>query len=188
MKIVIITASPNASGLTATCGESAMQGAKLEGAEVTLVSLNEKNIGRCQCCNNGFGTCRDSHGCQVADDFPAIHNVLKAADGYIIVTPVYWGEMSETAKTFIDRLRRCEAYKTNNELNQLEGKPMVCVAAAGGTGNGCISCLASMERFVDHVKGIKFDFIGVTRRNREYKLEAIRDAAKGLVRSIRDKH
>ena len=99
-------------------------------------------------------------------------------DAFIIVTPVYWGEMSESAKALTDRLRRCEAFQ--QDKNIFEGKPVICVAAAGGSGNGVISCLASMERFVMHVKATKFDFIGITRNTREYKLEAIYEAAKNM--------
>jgi len=62
---------------------------------------------------------------------------------------------------------------------------VICVAAAGGTGNGLISCLATMERFVDHVKGKKYDFIGVTRKSKAYKLKAIYEAAKSMAESLK---
>jgi len=66
----------------------------------------------------------------------------------------------------------------------LAGKPVIFVAAAGGTGNGVISCLSTMEKFVEHVKAIKYDFIGVTRKSREYKLKTIFEAAKFLAESL----
>ena len=122
------------------------------------------------------GTCLDKHTCQVKDDFQKLHVQMSDADGYIIITPVYWHDMSESLKAFIDRIRRCEA--SMGEKNSLASKPFICIAAPGGTGNGCISCLASFENFVDHIKGIKYDFIGITRKNREYKLTTIREAAK----------
>jgi hypothetical protein len=34
------------------------------------------------------------------------------------------------------------------------------------------------------LKGVKYDFIGMTKRNREYKLTTIREAAKGMVESL----
>ena len=93
-------------------------------------------------------------------------------DAYIIVTPVYWGDMSESAKAFFDRLRRCEA--SNKEINRVQGKPVIAVAAAGGTGNGLMSCLGNLERLVMHMRMEKHDLIGVTRKNRASRLEAIR--------------
>ncbi|BBB89553.1 MAG TPA: flavodoxin family protein [Methylomusa anaerophila] len=183
MRILIITSSPNEEGLTASCGEIAKQGAESEGAEVNIVSLNGLNVGKCQACGNGWGSCLKEHTCQVNDSFQEIHSSIKDVEGIVLVTPVYWGEMSESAKAFLDRLRRCEA--RNTEASLIEGKPVICVAAAGGTGNGCISCLTSMEKFADQVRAVKFDFINITRRNREYKLETIKEAAKSLVRSFK---
>ncbi|HBV98591.1 MAG: iron-sulfur protein [Peptococcaceae bacterium BICA1-7] len=182
MKIMVITGSPNKEGLTADCGNQARLGAEASGAEVTSVCLNDLNIGRCRACNNGWGTCRDRHVCQVEDDFQKLHAGLKEIDGFILVTPVYWWDMSESVKAFVDRLRRCEALKGEDQF--IGGKPVISVAAAGGTGNGCISCLTALEKFVDHVKGIKFDFIGVTRRNKDYKLKTIFDAGGTMAESL----
>lgn len=183
MKIIILTSSPNNDGLTAACGEEAKVGVGMGDANVSIINLNTLNISSCHACGSGWGTCIDKHTCQVEDDFQKLHAEVAEADGYIIVTPVYWGDMSESLKSFIDRIRRCEA--TNGEKSNLFGKPFICVAAPGGTGNGCISTLATLERFVDHVKGVKYDFIGVTRRNRDYKLTTIREAAKSMVESLK---
>ncbi|MBU3154043.1 flavodoxin family protein [Clostridium estertheticum] len=182
MNIMIITASPNTDGLTAACGKAAKVGVEMGSALANMISLNTLNISSCHACESGWGTCLKEHTCQVKDDFQDLHEKMSKADGYIIITPVYWGDMSESLKSFIDRLRRCEAL--NGDKNNLFGKPFICVAAPGGTGNGCISTLASFERFVDHVKGVKYDFIGITRRNKEYKLVTIKNAANSMVQSL----
>ena len=57
---------------------------------------------------------------------------------------------------------------------------VIVVAAAGGSGNGMITCLASMERWVEHVRARKYDFIPVNRWSREYKLVAIEAAAEAM--------
>ncbi|MGH4122087.1 MAG: flavodoxin family protein [Clostridium sp.] len=183
MKIMVITSSPNNDGLTAACGEEAKIGVEMASANASTINLNTLNMSACHACGNGWGTCHDEHICQVEDDFQKLHEEIAKADGYIVITPVYWHDMSESLKVFIDRLRRCEGL--NNEKSNLAGKPFICVAAPGGSGNGCISCLASFERFVDHIKGVKYDFIGVTRRNRDYKLTTIREAAKSMVNSLK---
>ncbi|HZK53061.1 MAG TPA: flavodoxin family protein [Desulfosporosinus sp.] len=179
MKVMIYTSSPNTDGLTAACGIAAKTGTIEGGAQVVMVNLNQLKIGSCQACDNGWGTCRNEHVCQVEDDFQALHTSMADIDAYVLVTPVYWGEMSESAKAFFDRVRRCEALK--KEKSFFEGKPVIAVAAAGGTGNGLTTCLTSMERFIAHVKAEKFDLIGVTQKNRVYKLDTLQQAARVMV-------
>ncbi|WP_026882216.1 flavodoxin family protein [Clostridium akagii] len=183
MKITIITSSPNKDGLTAACGKHAKDGAILSGAEVSLISLNDLNIPSCNACDNGWGTCISDHICQVKDDFQEVHASLKDSDGLIIISPVYWGDLSESAKNFLDRLRRCEAF--SGDTNILAGKPIISVAAAGGTGNGTVSCLDTMNKFVTHLRAIKHDFISITQKTRDYKLNTIKEAASSLCTSLK---
>src|SRR5664280_1744764 len=123
MKIMILTSSPNKDGLTAACGAEAQIGARLGSADASKVNLNELNISSCHACGNGWGKCLDKHTCQVEDDFQKLHAAMAGADGYIIITPVYWHDMSESLKVFTDRLRRCEASK--GDKNNLAGKPFI---------------------------------------------------------------
>ncbi len=88
--------------------------------------------------------------------------------------------MSESAKAFTDRMRRCEA--TRGSESDLFGKPVIAVAAAGGSGRGMITCLSSMERWIKHVRARVFDLIPVNRWSREYKLAAIRAAAREMAK------
>jgi multimeric flavodoxin WrbA len=178
VNILVIYSSPNHDGLTAACASAAAEGALTAGAEVEVVRLNDLGVGLCQACNNGWGTCRTEHECQVEDGFQALHGRTCRADALVLVTPVYWGEMSESAKAFTDRFRRCEA--TQGEGSCLAGKRIMAVAAAGGSGGGMISCLASMERWIAHIRARVWDLIPVNRWSREYKLTAIREAAHAL--------
>ena len=179
MNVLVLSASPNKDGLTAACAAAAVEGARQAGGHAEEVRLNDLQIGMCQACDNGWGTCLKDHECQVEDDFQALHGRICQADAYVLVTPVYWGEMSESAKAFTDRLRRCEA--TRGDESGLAVKPVLAVAAAGGSGNGMITCLLSMERWIEHTRARKFDFVPVNRWNREYKLAAIREAARSMV-------
>lgn len=181
MKVMIITCSPNKEGLTEACGHAAKMGVEDGKGEAVMVRLNDLGISKCSACGSGWGTCRDEHYCQVGDDFQKLHGLLSEMDAFVFVTPVYWGEMSESAKAFSDRLRRCEAIVKGK--NVAEGKPVISVAAAGGSGNGTLTCLASMERLFSHIKAERFDMIGITRKNRNYMLDAIRSAAREMVMS-----
>jgi hypothetical protein len=44
-----------------------------------------------------------------------------------------------------------------------------------------ITCLASMERWIHHIRAKIWDLLPVNRWSREYKLVAIRAAAKAMV-------
>jgi multimeric flavodoxin WrbA len=181
MNISVIYTSPNKDGLTAACADAACQGIQQAGGVVTLEPLNDLQVGMCQACEDGWGTCLTEHFCKVQDGFQALHTRLCEAHGLVIVTPVYWGEPSESAKAFLDRLRRCEA--TRNGDSRLADKPVLAVAAAGGSGGGMITCLLSLEHWIHHVHARTFDLIPVNRWSREYKLLAIREAARTMVAS-----
>jgi multimeric flavodoxin WrbA len=184
MKAMVISASPNEDGLTAACAQAAVDGLLVRGAEVERGNLNKLKIGNCHACDRGWGTCQADHHCQIEDDFQVLHEQTCLADMLVLVTPVYWGEMSESAKAFTDRLRRCEA--TRGQESRLAGHPVIMVAAAGGSGNGMITCLASLERWIDHVRARKFDLIPVNRWTRAYKLDTIRAAAEALVNEFKE--
>ena len=181
MRVLIIQSSPKRSGLTAACAAAAAEGARAAGAEVEDVRLNDLNIHHCQACGDGWGTCREEHRCQQEDDFQALQARVAAADAYVLVTPVYWHEPSESAKAFLDRLRRCEA--TRGDASLLAGKPALCVAAAGGTGNGTLNCLHSLEAFLHQVHARPFDLLPIMRRSQAYMLAAIREAAGAMVKA-----
>ncbi len=176
MKVLIVTSTPNKEGLTAACGEAARQGVVDGRSRARLINLNDHNLLRCAVCEDGWGPCRTKHRCRLEDDFGELQTMFEEAEGIAWVTPVYFGEPSEAMKAFTDRLRRCEAMKKDGSKSVLEGKPVVCVAAAGGSGNGAVHCLAEMERLVRQLRGTPFDYIPVTQKTREYQTETIHDA------------
>jgi multimeric flavodoxin WrbA len=178
MAILILASSPNKDGLTAECAQAAADGITAAGGEAQIVWVNDENIGLCKACGSGWGTCLPEHKCQVQDGFQALHEKAAAAEGLVLVNPVYWGQLSESAKAFCDRLRRCEA--TRGEESTLKGKPAIGVAAAGGSGGGIVSCLDEMLRLFQHLRCTPFDMITVTRKSRGYKPSAIRAAAETM--------
>lgn len=185
MNVIVLFASPNKDGLTAACAQALVEGIQQGGSEAESICLNDLNIGQCKACNRGWGTCQNEHVCQEQDDFQGLHEKVAEADALGLVTPVYWGDLSEPAKAFLDRLRRCEA--TRREESRLAGKWVVSVGAAGGSGNGTMTCLASLERWTQHVRGRVFDLIPVNRWTRGYKLVTLRAAGEALARELVEK-
>lgn len=177
LKILILSGSPKEKGLCRSIIEAAKEGIRCGKAQVEEVNLNDFDLLRCQVCNDGWGTCREEDYCSFGDDgFNEIQKKVGSFDAYVIVTPVYWGEMSESLKCFLDRLRRCEF----GPEGILSGKQVILVASAGGTGNGILSCLEQMDRFSRHTGAIIFDYFGVNRWNADYKREALKKAVCAL--------
>jgi len=177
---LIITASPNADGLTAACGKAAADGVTNEGGAVEVIDISAEKLEPCLICSNGWGSCRDSATCVIQDKFSEIQGKIRSSDGIILVTPVYWGQPSERMKYFLDRFRRCEAFNKNGSA--AKGKQIDLIAAAGGSGNGTATCLHEMEMWCRHVGAIPKDRIGITQFNREHILKTITDMASRLAK------
>ena len=175
---LIITSSPNADGLTAVCGKAAYDGILGAGGEAEIVDISAAKLEPCRICGNGWGSCRSAAKCVTDDILGELQAKIRASEGVILVTPVYFGQPSERMKYFLDRFRRCEAF---NQTGAASGKQIHLVAAAGGSGNGTATCLTEMEAWCRHVGATPQERIGATRFNREYILEVIKDAGARLV-------
>lgn len=182
MLIVGLNASPNEDGLTASMLKQTLEGAAQAGAETALVHMKTLDLLACRQCGNGWGLCRSEGRCIIEDDFQALREQLRRANAIVISTPVYYGEVSEVAKSFLDRLRRCENAGPGD--SPLEGRFLLGIAAAGGSGGGIVSCQQILERYSQHLRLRVFDLIPVTRLTREYKLETARRAGEALVRAL----
>jgi len=95
MKFLIITGNPKQDGLCNSITEKIRKGAEEGGAEVVL--LRTQGVESCKVCGNGWGTCLDKHTCVFGDQtiseqnkFNHMQGVVKKADCYCIISPVYW--------------------------------------------------------------------------------------------------
>jgi multimeric flavodoxin WrbA len=184
MKVVILSGTPKNDGLCHSCVNAAAAGVQKAGADCEVIKLSDYKLVRCAMCGDGWGTCREGHVCAFGNDgFAEIQKKLMDADAVILDTPVYWGDMTEVMKSFFDRFRRCEAIK--GDKGAIANKSVLLIASPGGSGNGLISCLEQMERLCRHLNANIYDFIGVNRWNKEYKLTAISEAASSIVRNIK---
>lgn len=184
MKVLILSGTPKHEGLCCSCVDAALAGAEKSGADCEVIRLCDYKLARCAMCGDGWGTCRAEHTCVFGGDgFLEIQQKIADADALVLDTPVYWGDMTEITKAFFDRFRRCEAMK--GEEGAMAGKPVLLIASPGGSGNGMISCLEQMERLCRHLHANIFDYIGVNRWNKDYKIAAISEAAAALTRPVK---
>ena len=179
-KIAVVWSSPNTDGLTASAKDQFVKGCTDAGAEVQEIHLNRRKIEHCRACGNGWGTCRNEGTCIIKDDFAEIYDQLKEADGIVWISAVYWSDMTECFKAFLDRLRRCDAF-CNRSLAETR---CVLIACAGGTGNGTLECLTQLERGIKHMGMRAFDRIPVVRYNRDYMLPALYEGGRTYISSL----
>ncbi len=182
-KVIALQSSPNLDGLTCQLAQAVLDGAKSEGAEVELVHLNRLSIASCQAHDRGWGTCEDKGECLVMDDFQSLRTKINRADALVFSTPVYFGDISESAKRFLDRWRRCEFF--NREASPLKDKPVIGIAAAGGSGRGVVSALLNLEGYLRWLQFAIFDLVPVTRISKEHRLDMLRVAGKRLVSCLK---
>lgn len=107
MKIAIVWSSSNADGLTAAAKDQFLCGLQNAGAEIDEIHINKLHMEYCQACGSGWGTCAGSGQCWKKDDFQDTYQRLVRADGIVFISAVYWHDITEYMKAFLDRLRRC---------------------------------------------------------------------------------
>lgn len=169
---------PNKMGLTFSCVSIYEQKLKELGHEVEHICINKKNIKKCNACGKrGWGICCEKHICILNDDFNDIYKYMESFDNYIFITPVYFHEMSESAKTFFDRLKRCDAF---NDESKIKGKKIICIACAGGSGRGTEKTLNSFDTLNYFLKTNMVGRIPVTRFDFEDQKKKIIESIKGF--------
>jgi multimeric flavodoxin WrbA len=114
----------------------------------------------------------------IKDDFQKLRSMIDEADALVFSTPVYFGDISESSKRFLDRWRRCER---GNPDSPLIGKPVIGIAAAGGSGGGAVNALRNLEIYLRRLKFTIFDLVPVTQKSKIHKLDMLRVAGQRLV-------
>lgn len=182
MKILILSFSnnkvnedsyvPNKIGLTFSSVNECTNELQNKGIEVDHICINYKNIKKCMACGKrGWGICLEEHKCIINDDFNELYNIMSEYDGFIFITPVYFWEMSESAKTFFDRLKRCDAFNDNSKIR---GKKFIAMACAGGSGSGTENTLKAFDALNYFMKMDMIGRIDITKFNFEEQREKIK--------------
>ena len=173
MRTVIISGSRNPDGQTGRAADALFQGMVDKGSQGEKLFLPKMKIRRCrQCDDRGWGICRTEGRCVIEDDFAALVDKIKNADVVVFATPVYFGDLSESMRALLDRLRRT----CMNEAGKdgISGKLAVGICVAGGGGGGAPSCAVSLERVLCTCGFDVVDLIPVRRQNLDMKLDVLR--------------
>ncbi len=183
MKVLAVLGSRNPTGQTARAVGALLGGSTSQGAQCEQVLLPEMKIERCrQCDENGWGDCRKEGHCVIEDDFASIVNKLKKAHRAVFATPVYFGDLSESMRAFLDRLRRTCMHESGKE--KISDKPAVGICVAGGGGGGAPACAVSLENYLSRCGFDVVDMIPVRRQNLDMKLSILKATGKCLAKDI----
>lgn len=173
MKILALLGSRNPEGETAKITNALIQAFKMDGGQTEQIFLPGMRIERCrQCGENGWGICRTDGKCVIEDNFEEIVNIIKSVDGVIMATPVYFGDISESMRAFLDRLRRICIHPDGK--SGINGKPTIGICLAGGGGAGAPGCSVSLERALALCGLDVIDMIPARKQNIELKLDTLR--------------
>ncbi|WP_323735587.1 flavodoxin family protein [Methanosphaera sp. ISO3-F5] len=101
LKVVGIVGSPRAEGNTEFMVKRTLDKISEAGVDTELICLHDKRIEYCTGCD----CCKKTDECVIDDDMRELTEKVRDADGVVMGSPVYFGDMTGLAKSFIDRLR-----------------------------------------------------------------------------------
>ena len=183
MKFVAISGSRNPEGRTARAANAFLEGTTGGAGQTELIFLPELDIERCrQCDENGWGICRTEGRCEIEDDFASLVDKIKEADAALFATPVYYSDLTESMRAFLDRLRRTCMNDAGKE--GIDGKPAVGLCLAGGGGGGAPSCAFSLDRVLSRCGFGVVDIVLARRQNLDLKLKVLRASGTWLTEQI----
>lgn len=140
MNIVAVNGSHRKGKNTATLLREVLAEAKKHGASTELLELSDYSLKYCLSCNK----CLRKNQCVITDDdMGTVAEKLLAADGIVLGSPVYWGNVSALMKNFMDRTRYLHMYS-----NMLAGKVGASVTNAGLRNGGQDLALKIMDGFL----------------------------------------
>ena len=182
MRVLVIVGSRSPTGQTGSAAEALAQGSREKGVEVEIRLLPLLRIERCrQCDDDGWGQCRREGSCVISDDLDSLTEDIRRSDALVVATPVYFGDLSESTRAFLDRLRRVT--RTDAAKVGIVGKRAVGICVAGGGGGGAPSCSVSLERALASIGFDVVDMIPARRQNLEHKLAVLKSTGAWLAGS-----
>ncbi len=101
IKIIGIIGSPRKGSNTEILIKNALESAREVGADTEITNLASAEIEPCIACD----ICKSTGECAIYDDMRDITSKLQEAQGLIIGSPVYFGNVSSQMKIFMDRSR-----------------------------------------------------------------------------------
>ena len=126
MKVVAIVGSPRKGGNTEALSAHALKAVAEEGLQTELIPLAGLDIRGCTACM----ACAKEETCSIQDDLWPIYEKMKAADGIILASPVYYGSCTALPKGLMERTGFISRHAANGFKGKVGG-PLVVARRAG---------------------------------------------------------
>ncbi|MEK7353881.1 MAG: flavodoxin family protein [Chloroflexota bacterium] len=189
MKMLALSGSRNHQGRTAQAINALQEGFIKAGGAAERLFLIDLKLERCRQCEiDGWGICRRDGTCIIEDDFDSVVEKIKEADVVVFANPVYFADLSESMRSFLDRLRRIRFRRVASTapggppqgapgtpgVPGVQGQPAVGLCLSGGGGGGAPNCAVNMERILQTCGFNLVDMILVRRQNLDLKLNVLK--------------
>lgn len=126
MKVVAIVGSPRKDGNTEILSAHALKAIADEGIDTEVIPLAGKDIKPCNACM----ACAKAEQCSIKDDLFPIYEKMKAANGIILASPVYYGSCTALLKALMERTGFISRH-SNEAFRGKVGGPLVVARRAG---------------------------------------------------------
>ena len=125
-KVLLITGSPKAEGNTAQLIKECARVIQGQGVETEIVSFSDMRIESCTAC----GKCSETGECTLEDGLNGVIKKLRASQGFIVGSPVYFGTARGDVMSALQRI----GYVSRKSDQFLSGKVggAIAVARRGG--------------------------------------------------------
>ena len=190
MKMLTLSGSRNHQGCTAQAINALHEGFKKGGGTAEAIFLLDLKLERCRQCEiDGWGICRRDGTCIIEDDFAATVDKVIASDIVVFANPVYFADLSESMRSFLDRLRRIRFRRVTSTapgmpppqaapgtpgVPNIQGQPAVGLCLSGGGGGGAPNALVNLERVLQTCGFNLVDTILIRRQNLDLKLDVLK--------------
>jgi len=129
MKVVAFNGSSRKDGNTARLINEVFKELESEGIETELIQLAGRKISGCSACSGCFKA-KDGYCCNKDDAVNEYIDKMKAADGIILGSPVYFSNITPELKALIDRSGMV-AIANSNMYRRKVGAAVIAVRRAG---------------------------------------------------------
>lgn len=158
MYVLGIVGSPRKNGLTSQLVRKCLEGVTKAGLEIKILHLVDFHLQPCRDCHPTLA-CREDHKCYHKDDFETVSSLIDRANGLVLGSAVYYGDVTNSVNTLVNKKVR------HGKERPTEGIPGIGIAVAGGMGGGYASALRRIYHFYRIIGVLGMKPISATRFN-----------------------
>lgn len=178
LSVLGIVGSPRKNGLTAQTVQKALEGVAEAGVKTEILYLADLHIQPCRDCHPTLACREGEQRCYHRDYFPVISRRIDEADGLVLGSPVYYGDVTRSVDNLINKKVRLRRERPK------EGIPGIGIAVAGGGGGGFASALRQIYHFYRIIGVRGLNPIPVTRFNFSSALIEVSEAGRNMASLI----